>query len=94
MSLVPFLDSIPELDDATTAQRDDLRAMLDHKGFPVLMGLLMGQQQGLYGMLANVSPATAEGAHQIGVIQGQIKGIAAIRETVLEMCEIQRSDET
>lgn len=83
--LEKFLDNIPELLEPSVEQHDAIFALMQNKGFIALLGLLQAGRQGFYMQLANTPLHDELHRHAASVIQGQIKGIDAIRDTLLSL---------
>lgn len=73
------------LADVSETQLTSLFKLLEHDGFPVLLGLLLGERQTKYVQLSNIKLGTPEQQVAAAVLQGQIKGLDRVRETMIEM---------
>jgi len=83
--LQKLLDNIEGVVEPNIEQRRALIEMLDTPGFKVLIGLLITSRQGLYVQLGNVQLATPEGVSRAAVLQGIIKGIDLVPQTLLDL---------
>lgn len=84
-SIIPWLNSIEIVAEPTGDQIDEVWKLLDEPGLAVLLGLLLGQRQGSLVTLSLVPAASVENQHTISRIQGEIKGLDALRNTLLEL---------
>jgi hypothetical protein len=80
-----WLTSLPvvtEIEDSK--QLEAVQSLLGHEGFATFLGLLLGSRQAFYVALAAIPLDGAANAARASVLQGQIKGIDLVRQTVLE----------
>lgn len=80
-----WLSSVPvyaELPDSKALE--DVVSLVGHPGFYHLLGLMMGSKQAYMVQLSHIPLNNADAAARASVLQGQIKGIELLRETMLE----------
>lgn len=75
----PVLSELPD-----SKAREDIEDLLRHPGFYHLYGLLLGARQGYLVALSQAPLANTGEVQRAGVLQGTIRGIEIIRDTVLE----------
>lgn len=80
-----WLDTIEAKAGLNSQEQDELLRLFAEPGLPHLISLMMGARQALYAQLANQPLSSAEAVARASVIQGQIKGIDMLPETLLEM---------
>lgn len=83
-----WLDKVEVVTDIALLPPEDvheLQSLLGSRAMSLLLGLMMGSRQGCYLQLANAELATAEGRHNAAVIQGTIRGIVMLPQTLLEL---------
>lgn len=73
------------IEKLTQQQSEDLLSLVGHPGMKLLLGLLVGERQGLYVQLGNAQLGTAEAAARASVLQGTIKGIDRLPALLLEI---------
>lgn len=78
-----YLEKLPIITQPTNAQVEALKTLFGHKGFEVLLGLLMGEKQAIMVQLANLPLVGENNQYQAAVRQGHIAGIEAVRNTML-----------
>jgi hypothetical protein len=87
LSEMPLLTDLSML---TQGQTSSLLTLLYEPGFAALYGLLMAERQALLLRLAETPLEVSAG--YAAVLQGQIKGIASIGTTLLEIAELFNKD--
>lgn len=83
-----WLDDTAELIEPNAEQLAHARLVLSSEGMRVIWGLLVASAQAKRIELENAPCGNAEQAHRVGVIQGSIKGIYMIRDTLLELANM------
>jgi hypothetical protein len=68
----------------TKEQALALRSLIGGQGLGTLLGLMHGSRQTYFVQLSNCKLGTPEGVAQAAVLQGAIKGIDLLRDTLLE----------
>lgn len=79
-----FLDSVPEKLLLNEMESMELSTLMQHPGFTHLLGLLVTARQGCYVQLGNMTLYNEAGRHHASVLQGMIKGIDLVHQTLLE----------
>jgi hypothetical protein len=80
-----WLESTPVLAELTDSkQLEMVQSLVGHEGFHLFLGLLLGSRQAFYTALSAIPLDGAANAARASVLQGQIKGIDLVRQTVLE----------
>lgn len=87
-ALERWLNSIQPLEEITSEMYDGLMRQCQN-GSPLhgLIGLMLGARLGLMEQLANAPLGTAEKMAGAAVIQGAIKGMDEIRQTLLALAQ-------
>lgn len=70
------------------AREDAVRSILsvlDHPGFAQLLGLIIGERNGLLLALANLELSSAEKIARASVLQGRVQGIDTLHRTLIEV---------
>ncbi len=87
-NIITWLEDIPLVTEILTEeQAEALESLVGHEGFQLLLGLILAEKQGLYMRLAN-TPLVEGQVIAAAVIQGQIKGIERLRETLVEQAQL------
>lgn len=82
-----WFDEIVPLTEITESKdREEFEKLLGHKGFAVLLGLMLTARQGFYATLSKIPLNGASDAARASVIQGNISGIELLWQTVLDQC--------
>jgi hypothetical protein len=69
----------------TQQEMHDALELIGHPGMKVLLGLMIGSRQGCYVRLANAGLSNTAEAIAAAVIQGTIRGIDMLPNTLLEL---------
>jgi hypothetical protein len=80
-----WLESITPIAESTEQQDAAARELLGNDGLAAVIGLMLGSRQTFYTQLAHLPLDTAANVSRASVIQGQIKGIDLLRQTLLEL---------
>jgi hypothetical protein len=80
-----WLNAVPIRTELTGAELDDLFNLTTNRAFKALLGLLLGERQSKLVQLANLPINSPETSARASVLQGEIKGIDKIRETLIEV---------
>lgn len=80
-----WLNAVPIRTELTSAELDDLFDLTQNRAFKALLGLLLGERQSKLIQLANLALNSPEASARASVLQGEIKGIDKIRETLIEV---------
>lgn len=80
-----YLNNVELLAELRGPQLAEVEALMEQPGLGHLLGLLLGEKQAAYVRLSNLSLDTDKGRYQAAVTQGHIKGIDAVRNTLLEL---------
>lgn len=79
-----FLDRVPEKLTLNEVEAQELIQLLQHPGFTHLLGLLITARQGFFFQLSNMTLYSEQGRYHASVLQGTIKGIDLVHQTLLE----------
>lgn len=77
------LESYPLIVEPTGPQADALCKLVEHPGFPVLIGMLMAERQGYLAQLEQM-PLRGDNVAGASVTQGLARGVARPVQVVLE----------
>jgi hypothetical protein len=80
-----WLNAVPIRTELTGAELNDLFELTANRAFKALLGLLLGERQSKLVQLANLAINSPETGARASVLQGEIKGIDKIRETLIEV---------
>lgn len=80
-----WLSRLPVISDPSDEQRNALNDLYESVGLTTLLGLLLGARQGLLVFLSNLPLGTPEADCAAAVIQGKIRGLEMVSDTVREM---------
>lgn len=83
-----WLDSTEPVDEPTSEQIAQARHVLSSDGMRVIWAMLVGAAQGKRVELENAPLGTPAEAQRAAVIQGSIKGIYMVRDTLLELASM------
>lgn len=84
-----WLRGLKLVTEPTAEEYDQLMDLVGHKGFGVLVGLLLAERQGAYVMLSHAS-LHADRVHEASVLQGKIMGIERAASTLLECAKLEK----
>lgn len=88
------LDATPALDILPDSKAvEQLQDLLAHPGLPHLWGLLQGSKIAQFQVLANSPLTNMETVSRASVIQGTIKGVDLIYNTLLEQAVPSQADQ-
>lgn len=79
-----WLNRVPVLSEPSDEQAEALRALFGSVGLTTFLGLLLGARQALYAFMSNVPLGDAENDCAAAVVQGKIRGIELVFDTVRE----------
>lgn len=88
-----WLNNLPVLTTVGDKARDEFKALLGGDAMTAFLGLLLGTRQGYYAQLSNYPLGNAESSCRASVIQGHIKGIDMVIDTVRELAQSPKSEE-
>lgn len=88
-----WLASLPVIATPADSQVEALRSLYGGDGLTTLLGLLLGTRQAFYAYLSNLPVGTPEADCAVAVIQGKIKGLEKVLDTVREMAVSSDSDD-
>lgn len=83
--LEEILATVECVAEPNTLQLAELQKVLTAPGFQVFMGLLLSVRNGHLQMIANLPIVSKEDHWRTAVLQGQIKSVDIIRETLLQL---------
>lgn len=72
-------------DELLPMEKEQVKKLVEDVGFHHLLRLMLGARQAQYMVLSNIMLGDPSNVARASVIQGQIKGIDMLRETVLEL---------
>lgn len=87
-----WLARIPVLTNLPTDDEREVMELLGGKGLTALLGLLLGERQGLYAQLSYHSLGNEEVRYRAAVTQGKIQGIERIIQTVRDLAVSDNTD--
>jgi len=91
MSTTEFEKWLDNTDIITEPTQEEIllaREVISSEGMRVVWGLMLGTAQGKRVALENAPLGTPETDHRAAVIQGGIKGIYVLRDTLLELANM------
>lgn len=74
--------------EMSSADRDKLFNLVLDPGFPILVGLLLGERQGTLMQLSYAKAGDPAQLQQLGVLQGTIRGIERVYAILLESTQV------
>lgn len=80
-----WLNAVPIRTELSAIELEELFQLTENRAFKALLGLLLGERQSKLVQLANLPINSPETGARASVLQGEIKGIDKIRETLIEV---------
>lgn len=88
-----WIQSIPTISEPSDEAADALRNLYGSVALTTLLGMVKGARQALYALLSNVPLGGEENDCAAAVIQGKIRGLETIFDTVREVAVSDDADE-
>jgi len=85
----PVLTKLPDVESTSAFEE-----LLKHPGLPLLWGLLLGSKQAHFAALSAAPLGNLEEVRRAGVLQGTIRGIDMIYQTLVEQSVPSQMDDT
>jgi hypothetical protein len=91
-----WLDTATTLlpEEITGEQQLAIEGLIGNPGMLAVLGLMLSARQGMYLQVANMPLSTDAGRYQAAVLQGQIKAIDMLPQTLLDLFPVAGTDET
>lgn len=82
------LDNVQEIVEPTPEQIAQARRIISDPGMLVIWGMMLGVKQAKYVQLGNLPLGTPQSDWAAALVQGHIKGIDALRFTLLDLASM------
>lgn len=88
-----WLSRVPVISQPSDEQAEALRGLFGSVGLTTLLGLILGTRQALYAFMSNVPLGGPENDCAAAVVQGKIRGLELVFDTVREQAVSDETDE-